>query len=149
MPDLIAGAVVSFISGAAGLELVRWLLSRKERQHAEIRADDNQEFQQINDLIKQQNELRDEVRRDKADLKGEVSVLRAEVDTWRIAYFELYQFLVDIHQRHTMVVSYVQSILRWASERGLDIPATGLPLDIPPLPPSPVTRPRKKEQRSE
>ena len=145
-------AITTLITGGAGLELVRgWLGRGAARRAAEAqrieaaRVDKQQDFNQEAALRQQAEELREEMRRDKVELRAEVNGLRSEVDAWRGAYFELYHFLVDVHQRHTIVLTYVNAVLLWSKERSFDIPIPAPSLNpLPGIPMPPMFASRRE-----
>jgi len=93
-------------------------------------------------LNKQAAELRDEMRRNNTELRIELNQIRGEVASWRRSYFDLFHTAREIQQQYGLVTTYLNAIMAWLQQQGIEIP---MPVPVlpglPPLPPPPAPTP--------
>jgi hypothetical protein len=138
MSDVLESAAL-LLGGATGTEVVRYLLTFRQSKRKDAREEDQIEFQQIADLNKQAAELREEMRRNNAELRAELTHVRTEVESWRRSYFDLFHTAREIQQQYGLVTTYLNAILAWLKQQNIEIPmpVPVLP-ELPPLPSPPA-----------
>ena len=134
--------ILLLAGGATGTEVIRWLLNFRRDRRQDERQGEQVEFQHFTDLNKQAAELRDEMRRNNTELRTELNQLRGEVEIWRRSYFDLFHTAREIQQQYGLVTTYLNAIMAWLQQQGIDIP---MPVPVlpglPPLPPPPAPTP--------
>lgn len=146
--NALIDALLVLAGGAGGTEIIRWLLNRRSARLQESRADLQAEIDQSQALYKHAEELRQELRTDIEVLRKEVGVLRADVDVWKQAYFDLFHTARDIHQQYAVVASYLNAILSWLKSQEIEIPMP-IPVIAEPRPLPTIPFPRTSDANPE
>jgi hypothetical protein len=126
--------ISAVIGGAAGTEIIRWLLTYKREDRKEKQAEMSAEQARADVLYEQANKIREEMRRDIDELRKQVAHLQSEVDSWRKSSYDHYTKAIAAKQQYDIVTAYIEAIMVWLKSNNIDVPIQ-VPTfsDIPPV----------------